>query len=253
MGNICSAAGDYCQRVQSVSDSISISAANNQLNFRARTQSAQQLTLLYPLSEQEQQRFLRIDDPLQLILGGNADALVYRSTEKKTINNGMIKANLKSASNITLEQQLRTDWSKTPTIEFRGGLSVAEFVKHGRTLELKDPSLNLMSGVDAYYIANSFYQTRKYNKVAIQTGALLQKGGRVHCDSSTVAADTDTVQSLIVTLREQKKLASHRSSTEINLKVVWKTVLLVIGIQCLVVLVFNTPDLIERLISDAQF
>ncbi|MEH2920089.1 AvrPphF family type III effector [Samsonia erythrinae] len=204
MGNLCVSG---TSRYDSSSNASSPAASPVRVN--ARTQSGAELTSVRQLSSPERERFLDLHDPMRSIPGLDSDALVYRTTPRKYVKDGMIAGNPNSVARINLHEELRPNHMARRAMGVQPGTAYAYSPKELRASDLGTPSLNVMYGSSALTAARSYAQSSRNVAVEMRLGDFLERGGQVYKDVSAIADDGETANALIVTLPKGKKVPAR--------------------------------------------
>lgn len=161
------------------------------------------LTSIHQLSVSQREQFLNTHDPMRKLRINN-DTPLYRTTEKRFIQEGKLAGNPKSIARVNLHEELQLN----PLASILGDLpheASAYFPKSARAADLKDPSLNVMTGSRAKNAIRG-YAHDDHVAVKMRLGDFLEKGGKVYADTSSVIDGGDEASALIVTLPKGQKV-----------------------------------------------
>jgi hypothetical protein len=158
-------------------------------NFTSRNgQAVSTSTLPY----EDRERFLNRFDPIRR-LGLTEDTRLYRSTERRYIENGTLRGHQGSVARINNYDQAKPNSMRHSYMQAYSHTPVSM-----RARDLNVPTLNVMVGSGAMEGAEA-YSSSSHATVEMRLGDVLRQGGRVYEDTSAIA-DSDESRALVVTL-----------------------------------------------------
>ncbi|RLM20710.1 hypothetical protein BIY29_14850 [Brenneria alni] len=188
MGNLCITKNKAASPYEAESSNRASSSTDT------NTRGGQTINSVNDLPPAEKEAFLNVHDPVRA-MNLNENTLLYRSTDKRFISRGHLKGNPNSIARIFNYDRLRPN----PYLQLVTHRNAPPyFPVEMRASELKDPSLNVMVGLQARE-AILQYAKRDNVSVEMRLGDFMRQGGKVYSDTSS-AISSNYATALVVTL-----------------------------------------------------